>query len=99
MSHCVSLWNGRMDSQAAADPERLEVLGNGLKLGPPLDGDVAGAGCGMEEQGQASPSEIPLMAVRDWGQMGANPDMRTFQSVGSGTIGIDEACVDGWARR
>lgn len=88
-----------MDSQAAADPERLEVLGNGLKLGPPLDGDVAGAGCGMEEQGQASPSEIPLMAVRDWGQMGANPDMRTFQSVGSGTIGIDEACVDGWARR
>lgn len=84
-----------MDSQAAADPDRLEVLGNGLKLGPVLEGDVACAGWGIVEHGQASPSEMPLMAVRDWGQMGANPDMRTFQSVGSGTMGIDEACVDG----
>lgn len=94
MSHCVNLWKGKIDSQAAADPERPE-FGNGLKLGPPDDG----LGCGMEEQGQASPREVPLIAVREGGQMGANPVMRTFQRVGSGTIGIDDACVDGWASR
>lgn len=83
-----------MDSQAAADPARPE-FGKGLKLGPPDDA----LGCGMTEQGHASPREMPLMAVRDGGQMGAKPDMSTFHRVGKGTIGIDDACVDGWANK
>lgn len=86
-----------MDSHAAAGPERVDVFGKGLKLGPAPVGDEAG--CGMDEQGQASPREMPLMAVLDCGQIGAKPDMSKFQSVGRGTIGIDEACVEGWARR
>lgn len=45
------------------------------------------------------PSKILLMAVRDWGQVGANFDIRMFQSVGSSTMGINEACIEGWVRR
>lgn len=67
VSHCVSLWKGRIDSQ-----ELLPDLGIVL-------------------QGHASPSETPLMAVRDAGQIGASPFMRTFHRTGSGTISIDDA--------
>jgi hypothetical protein len=65
-------------------------LGKGEKVevGEPPD-------CGMVLHDQASPREMPLMAVRDGGQMGARPLMRTFQSVVSATMGMDEACVDG----
>lgn len=80
-----------MDSHAA-DPER--ALGNGEKLGP-----ADCEGCGMEEHGQASPREIPLMAVREGGQIGANPVISMSQKVGKRTIGIDDACVDGWDSR
>lgn len=70
------------------------ALGKGENVG--LLGDCAG--CGIELQGQASPSETPLMAVRDGGQMGLSPFMRTFQSTGMGTMITLEACVDGWER-
>jgi len=70
------------------------VLGKGEKVG--LDGDCAG--CGMELHGQASPSEIPLMAVRDGGQIGARPFIRMFQRTGRGTIMTLEAWVDGCER-
>lgn len=76
-----------MDSQAA-DPER--ALGKGEKLGA-----EDAAGCGIVEQGQASPREMPLMAVREGGQIGAKPVIRTSQRVGRSTIGIEEACVEG----
>lgn len=76
-----------MDSQAA-EPER--ALGKGEKLGP-----EDAAGCGIVEQGQASPREMPLIAVREGGQIGAKPVIRTSQRVGRSTIGIEEACVEG----
>ena len=57
-------------------------LGNGEKVG--LEGDCEG--CGIELQGQASPRETPLMAVREGGQMGARPFMSTFHSTGIGTM-------------
>lgn len=78
-----------MASQAAA--EGPEELGKGEK-----PGEVGGwACCGIEEQGHASPSETPSMAVRDGGQIGPSPDMSTFHSVGRTTIGVEEACVVG----
>jgi hypothetical protein len=70
------------------------VLGKGEKVG--LEGDCAG--CGMELHGQASPRDTPFMAVRDGGQMGARPFMRTFQRTGRGTMITLDACVDGWER-
>jgi hypothetical protein len=69
-------------------------LGKGEKVG--LEGDCAG--CGIELQGQASPSETPLMAVRDGGQIGARPFMSTFQRRGIGTMITLEAWVEGWER-
>lgn len=80
-----------MDSHAA-EPER--ALGKGEKLGP-----AEAVGCGIEEHGQASPREIPLMAVREGGQIGAKPVIKTSQRVGRRTIGIEEACVEGWDKR
>lgn len=57
-------------------------------------------GCeGITEQGHASPRGIPSICVREAGQMGARLSMRTFQSVGRGMIGTEEACVDGCERR
>lgn len=53
----------------------------------------------MEWQGQASPRDTPLIAVRDWGQIGARPFMRTFHRVGMMTIGVDDACVEGCASK
>lgn len=46
---------------------------------------------GRVESGQASPREVSSSTVRDGGQMGARPSMRTDQRVGRGTIGIEEA--------
>lgn len=51
---------------------------------------------GRVERGQASPREVLSRTVRDEGQTGARPSMRTDQRVGRRTIGTDEACVDGW---
>lgn len=58
-----------------------------------------GGSCGMLEQGHASPRETPLMAVRDEGQMGAKPDIKTFHRTGRMTMGLDVAWVVGWSRR
>lgn len=80
-----------MDSQAA---EPVRALGKGEKLGP-----ADAVGCGIDEQGQASPREMPLMAVREGGQMGAKPVIKTSHRVGRDTMGIEEACVEGWDRR
>ena len=90
----MSLWKGRMLSHAATPFAWPVVLGNGENVG--LLGDCEG--CGIELQGQASPRETPLMAVRDGGQMGARPFMRMFQSTGKGTMMTLDACVEGWER-
>lgn len=55
----------------------------------------AGGDCGRLEDGQASPMATPSICVRDGGQMEANPSMRTDHSVVIGTIGTEEASVDG----
>lgn len=59
----------------------------------------AGGEAGREEQGQASPRGVPLICVRVAGQMGESPSIRTDQRAGSGTMGIEAACVVGCARR
>ena len=91
VSHWVSLWNGRMHSHAATALGWPVVLGNGENDGLLGDWD----GWGMELHGQASPSEIPLMAVRDGGQIGARPFMRMFHRTGSGTIITLDTCTAG----
>lgn len=50
---------------------------------------------GIVERGQASPREVEQIVVREGGQTDARPSTRTCQSVGSDTIGTDDACVDG----
>jgi hypothetical protein len=59
----------------------------------------AGGEAGREEHGQASPRGVPLIDVRVAGQMGERPSIKTDQRVGSGTMGMEAACVVGWARR
>jgi hypothetical protein len=49
--------------------------------------------------GQASPMDVLSTLVREAGQIGARPSIRTDQSVGRGIIGIEEARVLGWDRR
>lgn len=39
------------------------------------------------------------MVVREGGQIGARPSIRTDQRMGRGTMGIEEARVLGWERR
>ena len=51
------------------------------------------------DSGHASPSEVLSIVVREAGQMGARPSIRTDQRTGRGTIGIEEARVRGWDRR
>ena len=51
--------------------------------------------CGIVLHGHASPRETPPIETRVDGQMGLNPSIRTSHNVGNGTIGIDEANVDG----
>ena len=58
-----------------------------------------GGELGMELHGQASPSEVLAMVVRVEGQMGERPSTRRSQRVGKGTIGTEEARVEGWERR
>ncbi len=91
----MSLWKWRIDSQASV--VELDCCGNGEKVGEPEE--VRCWTCGMDEQGQASPTEIPFMAVREVGQIGVRPAMSTFHNTGRTTTGLDEACVVGWARR
>ena len=52
----------------------------------------------MELQGQPSPRDAPLIAVREAGQIGPSPFINTFQSTGIGTMMTLEACVEGWER-
>ena len=49
----------------------------------------------MELQCQASPSGWPAMEVRDAGQIGARPFIKTFHNVGRGTMGTEDARVEG----
>jgi hypothetical protein len=62
-----------------------------------------GAGGGVvvsrRVRGQASPRLVPSMAVREAGQMGPRPSIRTLQRVGRGTIGTEEAEVVWWEIR
>lgn len=67
-------------------------------------GIIVSQGCvvgrtGRVERGQASPREVPSRAVREGGQIGARPSMRTDQRVGRITMGTEEAWVVGWERR
>lgn len=80
------------------EPPELRPPGKGLNVGFEDVGLLLGGedeplvcGCGIEEQGHASPRLTPFMAVLLSGQIDARPDMRTFQSVGRGTIGMLEA--------
>lgn len=59
----------------------------------------AGGDCGMSEQGQASPMERPSICVREGGQIEDRPSIRTVQSVVMGTIGTEDARVEGCDRR
>lgn len=54
---------------------------------------------GRVESGQASPREVLSRVVREGGQMGARPSMRTDQRVGRGTMGTEDAWVVGWEIR
>lgn len=85
----MSLWKGSIDSHRAG-----EFCPGGKGESPEVWG--FGVGWGSDWQGHASPSVTPLIVVRDEGQMDAMPSIRTFQSTGRGTMGIDEACVEGW---
>lgn len=53
------------------------------------------ADIGSVERGHASPREVLSSTVREAGQTGAKPSMRSVQKVGSGTIGIEDAWVEG----
>ena len=92
----MSLWKGRIDSQAPVEPE-VPPFGKGENVGE--DGEPAEGACGIEEHGQASPSDTPSMAVRLAGQIGARPVIRTFHRTGRITMGIEDACVVGCERR
>jgi hypothetical protein len=60
-----------------------------------LSQGCAGGDWGMLEQTQASPIETPSTWVLEGGQIDANPSMRTVHNVVMGTMGTDEASVDG----
>lgn len=45
----------------------------------------------MLEQGQASPIATPSIRIRDEGQIGARPSIRTAHRVVSWTIGTEAA--------
>jgi len=55
----------------------------------------AGGERGIDEHGQASPRDIPSILVRVEGQIVERPSTRTAQTVGRGTTGTEEACVEG----
>ena len=56
----------------------------------------AGGLGGIEEQGQASPSDMPLTSVRVAGHMLDRPSISTDHSVGKDTTGAEEITVVGW---
>lgn len=64
-----------------------------------LSQGCAGGDCGRSEHGQASPTDTPSICVREAGQIDARPSISTDQSMGRGTIGTDEASVEGWESR
>lgn len=43
--------------------------------------------------------EVPSISVREAGQIGARPSIKTLQRVGRVTIGTEEICVVGCAMR
>lgn len=55
----------------------------------------AGGEGGIALQGHASPIDTPSICVREGGQIGERPSMRTFQRVGIKIIGTDETWVEG----
>lgn len=55
----------------------------------------AGGDFGRSEHSQASPIDTPSIWLRDAGQMEDSPSMRTVHRVVIGTIGTEEARVDG----
>ena len=55
----------------------------------------AGGDLGRSVHFQASPIGTPSIWVRERGQIGENPSISTDHSVVIGTIGTDEASVDG----
>ena len=64
-------------------------------------GTIRSHGCvvgfeGMVERGHASPKDVLSRTVREAGQTGARPSIKTDQRVGRRTIGIEEARVVGW---
>jgi hypothetical protein len=50
-------------------------------------------------RGQASPSDVLSMLVREAGQIGPRPSIKTDQRMGRGTMGMEDARVLGWERR
>jgi hypothetical protein len=50
----------------------------------------------MVDRDQASPSEVESIWVRDGGQMGDKPSIKTCHKVGKETTGTEDACVVGW---
>ena len=50
----------------------------------------------MVDRGQASPSEVESIWVRDGGQIGDRPSIKTCHKVGKETTGTEDACVVGW---
>lgn len=51
------------------------------------------------ERGHASPRDVASKVVREAGQIGPRPSIRTDQRIGRGTIGMEEARVLGCERR
>jgi hypothetical protein len=51
---------------------------------------------GMVDRGQASPSGVESIWVRDGGQIGDSPSIKTCHSVGRETTGTEDAWVVGW---
>ena len=55
----------------------------------------AGGDGGMSEHTQASPIEVPSIWILDEGQIGDSPSINADHRVVMGTIGTEEAKVDG----
>ena len=58
-----------------------------------------GASVGIVDRGQASPRAVPSIAVREEGQIGARPSIKTLHRVGRRTIGTDDIWVEGCEMR
>lgn len=60
-----------------------------------LSHGFAGGDGGMSEHIQASPIEVPSICVLDEGQIGDSPSIKADHRVVIGTIGTEEANVEG----